>query len=210
VVPDVAALRPRLRGTSHRIAFHVALVAGALLVLAARGAEARLACAVYATLLAAMFGVSATLHRATRGITWLRRADHATIFMCIAGTYTPFSLLGLGGDAGRHMLLVAWAVNIAGVGRALLWPHAPRALTSASYVAAGWVALGFLPELRAALDPVTFALIIGGGAAFTLGALVYLTRWPDPSPRVFGYHEVFHAATIVGCTCHFIAVARLV
>ncbi len=204
--------RPRYRGVSHRIAFWCALVAGAVLVVYARDERARIACAVYATFLAAMFGVSATLHRADwgpRAYNWLRRADHATIFVCIAGTYTPFSLLGLGGTQGARLLALAWAVCGLGVVRALAWPHAPRAVTSACFVAAGWVATAYMPELYAALDLSTFALIMGGGAVFTLGALIYLVRWPDPIPDVFGYHEVFHLLIIAACACHYVAVARL-
>ncbi len=212
-IPIDREVRPRLRGVTHRVAFHVAAIAGAILVIEARAGRARVAAAIYALLLCAMFGVSATLHRASwgpRAFGWLRRADHATIFVCIAGTYTPFSLVGLGGDAGTRLALLAWSVCGLGVVRALAWPHAPRAVTSACFVAAGWVALAYLPELHAALDAVTFACIFGGGAIFTLGAVVYLMRWPDPSPRVFGSHEVFHVLVIVACACHFAAVARIV
>jgi hemolysin III len=211
VVPSIGP-RPRYRGVSHRIAFPVAIVAGTILVACARDGRARLATGIYAVFLAMMFGVSATLHRADWGprtYSWLRRADHAAIFVCIAGTYTPFSVLGLGGDAGRSLLVLAWGVAGIGVLRALAWPHAPRAVTASCFVAAGWVALGYLPELRAALDPVTFALIATGGALFTIGALIYLVRWPDPWPDVFGYHEVFHLLIIFACGWHFAAVARL-
>jgi hemolysin III len=204
--------RPRYRGVSHRFACYAALVAGIVLVACARDRDARLACVIYAVLLATMFGVSATLHRAN----WagplyghLRRADHAAIFLCIAGTYTPFSLLGLGGDDGAKLLVLAWSACGIGVVRAVLWPHAPRAITSACFVAAGWVALAYLPELHAALDATTFALIVIGGLVFTAGAFIYLTRRPDPWPTVFGYHEVFHLFIIGGCTAHFAAVVRL-
>jgi hemolysin III len=204
--------RPRYRGISHRFACYAALVAGLVLVILARDATARLSVIIYAVLLATMFGVSATLHRAD----WpaplyghLRRADHAAIFLCIAGTYTPFSVLGLGGELGTRLLLLAWFVSGLGVLRAVLWPHAPRAVTATCFVAAGWVAVGYMPELRAAMDPTTFALIVIGGATMTLGALVYLTRRPDPWPDVFGYHEVFHLMIIAGCAAHFAAVARL-
>ena len=204
--------RPRLRGVSHRFAFRVTLVAGTVLVALARDDRARIATAIYVVLLAAMYGISATLHRAAwapRAYGWLRRADHATIFACIAGTYTPFSLLGLGGAAGTRLLAYAWIVCSLGIVRALAWPHAPRWITSVCYVAAGWVALVDLGALHAALDATTFGLIVGGGAIYTFGALIYLLRWPDPRPSVFGYHEVFHIAIIVASACHFVAVARL-
>ena len=205
--------RPRYRGVSHRIAFHVSLVAGGILVFCAEQGRARQAAVVYAVFLAAMFGVSATLHRAAWGgrtYGWLRRADHAAIFACIAGTYTPFALLGLGGEPGTRLLWAAWIVCGAGMLRALLWPHAPRAITAVCFVAAGWVVLAYLPEFYAATDATSFGLIVGGGALFTLGAVIYLVRWPDPSPDVFGYHEVFHLMIIVACSLHFAAVARLV
>jgi hemolysin III len=204
--------RPQLRGVSHRIAFHITLVAGTLLVAFARDGRARAATAVYVVLLAAMYGVSATLHRSAwgpRAYGWLRRADHATIFAAIAGTYTPFSLLGLGGAAGVRLLALAWLVCGLGIVRALVWPHAPRWITSVCYVAAGWVALVDIGALRAALDTATFALIVWGGAVYTLGAVIYLVRRPDPWPAVFGYHEVFHVAIIVASACHFVAIARL-
>ncbi|MEP6865693.1 MAG: hemolysin III family protein [Deltaproteobacteria bacterium] len=204
--------RPVYRGVSHRIAFWVALAAGAVLVACAHGTLARVTTAIYATLLSAMFGVSATLHRADwkpRAYNWLRRADHATIFLCIAGTYTPFSLLGLGGVAGTKLLVLAWSASGIGVIRALAWPHAPRAVTSACFLVAGWVAFAYLPELHAAFDATTFRFVFGGGVLFTVGALIYLIRWPDPSPSHFGYHEVFHLVIIVACACHFAAVARL-
>jgi hemolysin III len=212
VVHSSLGPRPRYRGVSHRIAFYVAIVAGAILVASARDDRARLATSIYAAFLVTMFGVSSTLHRADwgpRAYNWLRRADHAAIFVCIAGTYTPFSLLGLGGDDGYKLLALAWGVCGVGVLRALAWPHAPRAVTSACFVAAGWVVLAYLPAFRAAVDPVTFALIGIGGLLFTLGAVVYLIKWPDPIPQVFGYHEVFHLMIIVACGSHFAAVARL-
>lgn len=203
--------RPRLRGVSHRYACYAAFAAGAALVASAAPGR-RLPCVIYALGLVAMYGVSATLHRggwSARAFGKLRRADHATIFICIAGTYTPFSLLGLGGAAGTRLLALAWLACGLGVVRALAWPHAPRLVTSALYVAAGWVVLADLGGLRTAVDPATFGLILGGGAVYTLGALTYLFRWPNPWPRTFGFHEVFHLLIIAGSTLHFAAVARL-
>jgi hemolysin III len=204
--------RPRLRGVSHQIAFYVAVVAGGVLFTLARDRRTMIATAVYATLLAGMFGVSAKLHRSDwgpRAFGWLRRADHAMIFACIAGTYTPFCMLGMVPPSGTRLLALAWTAAGLGILRALLWPHAPRAITSGLFVAVGWVMAVYFPEVHAALDPIAFALLIAGGAWFTVGAIVYLFRWPDPSPRVFGYHEVFHVMIILGCACHFVAIARV-
>jgi hemolysin III len=206
--------RPRLRGVSHHIAFYVALVSGAALIASSGDRRAITANAIYVTFLAGMFGVSAILHRSDwgpRAFGWLRRADHAMIFACIAGTYTPFCVLGLGlgSPAGTRLLILVWSGAGLGILRALLWPHAPRGITSALYIAVGWVMVAYFPEVHAALDPVAFALLVAGGVWFTVGAAVYLFRWPDPSPRVFGYHEVFHVLIILGCICHFAAIGRV-
>jgi hemolysin III len=212
VVSQAARQRPRLRGVSHRFAFYVAVAAALGLVASARDARAAVTTAIYGALLAGMFGVSATLHRSEwsrQAFSWLRRADHAMIFAFIAGTYTPLSVLGIGGDVGTKLLVLAWAAAGIGVVRALCWPHAPRIISSVLYVVVGWIVLAYLPAVHAALDPVAFRAVVAGGLAFTVGATVYALRWPDPWPTVFGYHEVFHALIIVGCACHFVAVARV-
>jgi hemolysin III len=204
--------RPLLRGVSHQIACYVAVVAGVVLVACARDDRARIATTIYAVSLAGMFGVSATLHRRdwqNRAFNWWRRADHAMIFACIAGTYTPFCVLGIPPPVGPHLLIVVWCAAGFGILRAMLWPHAPRWITSVLFVAVGWVAVAYGSALRESLDPTTFHLLVAGGLWFTAGAMVYLFRKPDPWPRVFGYHEVFHVTVIVGCACHFIAVTRV-
>jgi hemolysin III len=204
--------RPRFRGVSHRIAFYVAIAAGIGLVASAREGSA-IPTAIYGALLAGMFGTSATLHRADwrpRAFGWLRRADHAMIFAFIAGTYTPLCVIGIGGTAGMRLLALAWIGAGLGILRALVWPHAPRVITSLLYVGVGWVVLAYLPTVRAALDPIAFGALVAGGVTYTIGAAVYASRWPDPAPAVFGYHEVFHALIIIGCACHFVAVARVV
>ena len=201
-----------MRGVSHHIAFYVAVVAGAALIARVNDPRAILATAVYVTLLAGMFGVSATLHRndwGPRAFGWLRRADHAMIFAFIAGTYTPLCMLGVDPSGRTQLLALAWSAAGLGILRAVLWPHAPRLISSALYVAVGWVMVAYFPQVHASLDPVAFALVGAGGVWFTVGAVVYLFRWPDPSPKVFGYHEVFHVLIILGCVCHFAAVWRL-
>ena len=202
--------RPRLRGVTHRYMCFVAFAAGAVLV-AAAPADRRLVCAIYAVLLTAMFGVSAILHVGgwgPRAYGWLRRLDHATIFLCIAGTYTPCVALGLGA-AGDRLLALAWIVCGLGVARALAWPHAPRAITATAYVAAGWVAVSEVRTLAAALPAATIALLLAGGALYTVGAVIYLVRRPDPWPATFGFHEIFHALVVAAAVCHFAAVTGL-
>jgi len=191
----------------------VALAAGLVLLTVARGAHTRAITAIYVVTLAGMFGVSATLNRhdwEPRAFGWLRRADHAMIFAFIAGTYTPLCVLGLADHSGARLLTLAWIAAGLGILRAALWPHAPRAITAGLFVAVGWVVVAYLPEAQAGLDPVTFWLLVVGGFWFTLGAMIYLFRWPDPWPRVFGFHEVFHVLVIIGCACHFAAVTRVV
>jgi hemolysin III len=210
---SAAGTRPRLRGVSHHIAFYVTLVFGGVLIAASADRRAMVATAIYVTFLAGMFGVSAILHRrdwGPRAFGWLRRADHAMIFACIAGTYTPLCVLGVASPSGTRLLVLAWSGAGLGIVRALLWPHAPRLVSSALYVAVGWVMLAYLPEVHAALDPAAFALVVAGGVWFTAGAVVYMSRRPDPWPTVFGYHEVFHVLIILGCICHFAAVGRVV
>jgi len=207
-----AGTRPRLRGVSHHIAFYVTLLSGGVLIMASADRRAMAATAIYVTFLAGMFGVSATLHRrdwGPRAFGWLRRADHAMIFACIAGTYTPLCVLGVDSPSGTRLLALAWGSAGLGIVRALVWPHAPRLISAALYVAVGWVMLAYLPEVHAALAPAVFALIVAGGVWFTAGAIIYLFRRPDPWPDVFGYHEVFHVMIILGCICHFAAVGRV-
>jgi len=207
-----AGPRPRLRGASHQVAFYVALVAGAVLIASAGDRRATVALAIYTMSLAGMFGVSALLHRSDwgpRAFGWLRRADHAMIFACIAGTYTPFCMLGLVPPAGTRLLVMEWSAAGLGILRAVLWPHAPRAVSAVLYLIVGWVMLVYFPEVHARFPTRAFALLVAGGAWFTVGAAVYGFRWPDPSPKVFGFHEVFHLLIILGCICHFAAIAQI-
>jgi hemolysin III len=203
-------VKPRLRGVSHQYAFFVALAAGAALVVLARGGEARAAVAVYALSLSAMFGASALYHRIDwqpRPRAWLRRLDHSMIFVLVAGTYTPFAVLVLAPALGWTLLGVVWGGALAGIALSLLWVDAPRWLSAAVYVALGWVAVVGLPQLWDRAGAMAVALLATGGVLYTVGAIVYARRRPDPSPRVFGYHEVFHVLVIAAAAVHFAAVA---
>ncbi len=203
-------MKPRLRGVSHQYAFFVAIAAGAGLVVLARGAEARVAVAVYALSLCAMFGASALYHRidwSPRWHAWLRRLDHSMIYVLVAGTYTPFALLVLAPALGWTILGVVWVGALAGVVLSLAWIDMPRWLIAVLYVALGWVAIVALPQLWDRAGIMAVALLATGGVLYTLGAVVYARRRPDPSPRVFGYHEVFHVLVIAAAAAHFAAVA---
>jgi hemolysin III len=203
-------VKPRLRGVSHQYAFYVALAAGAALVVLARGGEARAAALVYALSLAAMFGASALYHRidwSPRSHAWLRRLDHSMIYVLVAGTYTPFALLVLGPALGWTTFGVVWGGALAGVAISLLWIDAPRWLTALLYVALGWVSVVIMPQLWVRAGVLAVALLATGGLLYTVGAVVYARRRPDPVPRVFGYHEVFHVLVIAAAAVHFAAIA---
>lgn len=204
--------KPLLRGVSHEIAAFAALAAWIGLTAAAPSPRARLAAGVYGATLVALFTVSALYHRPTwapRARLLWRRLDHSAIFLLIAGTYTPFCLL-LGGTVGTALLAVVWIGAAAGVVQAVAWPTAPKPLVAVVYVALGWVVVPVLPVLRLQLGPVFIGLLAAGGIAYSLGAAVYALRRPDPFPRVFGYHEVFHALVVAAAVLHFVVAARAV
>ncbi|WIG98929.1 hemolysin III family protein [Myxococcus sp. SDU36] len=207
------AEKPKLRGVLHQFAAPGALGAGLVLVSMAPTDRAAAAAAVFAFSLVVLFAVSATYHRvnwSTRGRTWMRRMDHASIFILIAGTYTPVALLGISGAAGDGLLLLIWAGALAGVLQSLFWIQAPKVVTAALAVAVGWTLVPYFDEARQALSGSDLTLILAGGVAYTAGAIAYALKRPNLLPGVFGYHEVFHALTLVGAGLHFTVVLRLV
>jgi len=210
--PRPQRTRPRLRGVSHAIAAVAALPAVYWLVSAARSGPARLGAAVYGASLAVLLSVSAIYHRvywpsSVRHI--IGRVDHSAIFLLIAGTYTPFCLL-IGPGAGYTLLAAVWVA--AGVGMLLViaLPGMPKQLRSALYVLLGWFIFPVLPALRAAVGDWALMLLLAGGLFYTVGAVVYATRRPDPYPRVFGFHEIFHLLVIAAAICHFVVVEAAV
>ncbi|MEW6430928.1 MAG: hemolysin III family protein [Myxococcota bacterium] len=205
---ELALEKPRLRGVLHHVGFFVALVAGAWLVALSPGARGP--CAVYAVSLAAMLGASAAYHRPTwspRKRAWMRRVDHAAIFVMIAGTATPLAA-GLEPAARWRFLVIMWVGAAVGVLRALVWIQAPKWLVAVLALALGWTSVPFLPQLAHALGGVTLGWVAAGGVAYTLGALAYAFKRPNPWPAHFGYHEVFHALVVLGAAFHFVAVVR--
>jgi hemolysin III len=206
----VEAVRPRLRGCLHLGAFPVSAVCGVVLVLLAEGGRARAAAAVYALSAVMLFGVSAVYHRGDwsgRSLGVLKRLDHSSIFLIIAGTYTPFAVLLLEDSGGQTLLWVVWAGALGGVAFRVLWVGAPRWLYTPVYLALGWVALFYLPALLEAGGPALMVLVAVGGGLYTAGGIVYALRRPNPSPRWFGFHEVFHGCTLVGYVTHYVAVS---
>jgi hemolysin III len=211
------AVVPRLRGLLHAGAFPVAVAAGAVLVALAPTWPARLAAAVYGVASAVLFGVSAAYHRSPLGSrrrAWLGRLDHVNILLLIAGTYTPLMALALHGWTRLSVLAVVWAGAAAGIATKLIWRPAwrpaPRWLGTSLFIALGWVALLVLPQLLRAAGVLVLALLLAGGIMYSLGAVVYARKRPNPSPRWFGFHEVFHAATILAYFTQYAAVSLVV
>jgi len=201
--------RPLMRGWIHLVAVVVTVIGAPFVVARAPTAGAAAALAIYMTSIAALFGVSAAFHR----VRWspparrrMRRADHATIFIAIAGTNTAVAGLALRGWAQILILSLVWGGAIVGITVRQLWLDAPKWAVAVPYVVVGWCALAVLPQLLHALGGAGFGLLAAGGAFYTVGAIVYAARRPDPVPGVFGYHEVFHACTVVGATLHFVVV----
>jgi hemolysin III len=203
-------VRPRFRGSTHKYAFFASLVAGAVLVIVAPTDKAGLAAAIYALSVSALFGTSALYHRITwkpSARRWMRRLDHSMIFVLIAGTYTPLTLLILEGTLARVVLLVVWAGALAGVVLKLVWIDAPKWLISGVYLALGWVGVVTIPQMLSRAGVGAVALVVIGGLLYTAGAVIYALRRPDPRPAVFGYHEIFHLLVIVAAATHYAAIA---
>jgi hemolysin III len=207
-----AAVRPHLRGWLHLGTFPLAVATGALLTVLAPAGQYRAAVAVFGVSAALLFGVSALYHRGhwgPRSMAVLKRLDHANIFLIIAGTYTPFTVVLLPPGPARTLLWIVWSGALAGVAFRVLWVGAPRWLYVPVYVALGWVAVAYLPWFAGA-GPAVLALVVAGGLLYTAGGVVYGLRRPDPSPRWFGFHEVFHALTVVAFAAHCAGLALAV
>jgi hemolysin III len=208
----VTKVKPLLRGALHESAAWYALGAGSVLVAMADTVRSVVAAAVYALSLVTLFAVSAVYHRVQwgeRARAIMRRADHSSIFILIAGTYTPISLLTIGGEDGRNLLILIWSGAAIGVLISLFWVNAPKALVAAIAVAVGWTIVPYFADVKRLLGAAVW-VVLAGGIAYTVGALVYAVKRPDPWPRVFGYHEVFHALTLVGALLHFGVVVAIV
>ncbi|HKY25903.1 MAG TPA: hemolysin III family protein [Gaiella sp.] len=207
-------LRPRLRGVFHEWAFFAAVAAGAMLVVLADGALATFSAWVYAAALAAMFGASALYHRvpwrsAAKRV-WARRLDHSMIFVFIAGSYTPFALLRFEGTTQWLVLVMVWSGAVLGLLLELVWLDSPRWLTAVAYLAVGWVGVLAIPQMFSAVGIAGGVLLVVGGGLYTLGAVVYATKWPNPFPRTLGFHEIFHLLVVAAAVTQFVAVSFVV
>lgn len=203
-------LRPKLRGWLHAGVFPLALAAGIVLICLAPTTGTAVSCAVFAVSSWLLFGVSGIYHTKNWSPKWkavLRRFDHTNIFLIIAGTYTPVSVTLLGHSEARLLLALVWGGALVGIGFRMFWLTAPRWVYVPCYIALGWAALFFLPELQRTGGTAVIVLIIVGGVLYSIGAVIYALKKPDFSPNWFGFHELFHALTIAAFACHYIAVA---
>lgn len=210
-----ATIKPKLRGWIHAGVFPFVTAAVIVLVVLAPGAALTWASAVFGLAAMMLFGTSAVYHRGTwspkvAGV--LRRLDHTNIFLVIAGTYTPLAVALLPAATARTLLIIVWAGALGGLLARVFWLSAPRWVYVPIYIALGWVAVWFLPSFWRAPTggPAVVWLVVAGGVAYTVGAVVYGLKKPNPSPRWFGFHEIFHSLTVVGITCHLIAVSLAV
>lgn len=203
-----------MRGVLHQWAAVVAALAGATLILSTPTGGARWATAIYAGSIVGLFTVSAIYHRVNwtkpSARQWMRRLDHSMIFVMVAGTTTPIAALVLDGSLRTIVLSVAWGMAGIGITIKLLWIGAPKWLSAAIYLGIGWAGLAIFPKLVGDLGPWPAVGLIGGGVLYTVGAVIYATKRPDPLPKIFGYHEIFHALVIVAALAHFLVVALAV
>lgn len=205
-------LKPLLRGHFHQAAFFFAL--GACLVLIAHATSIRvlIPAVIYSISLVALFGISALYHRRSweqRGRLIMKRLDHASIFVFIAATGTPICLLAMPADSGHRLLLTMWLATALGAGKTMVFVHSPKWLSAILYVFIGWIAVTFSGELHAALS-WHFWFLVAGGVIYSLGAVAYALKRPNPWPRYFGYHEIFHVAVILGAILHFMVIEPLI
>jgi hemolysin III len=206
----VRAVKPKLRGWLHAGTFPVALAAGIVLVVLSDGVDETVANAVFVAASSLLFGASALYHRGS----WspgverqLKRLDHSNIFLIIAGTYTPFAVILLPDHGGTVLLWIVWTAALGGIAFRVLWVNAPRWLYTPIYLALGWVAVFYIPEIYQTGGAAVVALLAIGGGLYSVGAVVYALKRPNPSPRWFGFHEVFHALTLGAWCVHYIAVS---
>jgi hemolysin III len=212
-VAEVIAVKPRMRGLSHYYAFFLSLATGTLLVATAPRGLATWTALVYALSISAMLGASALLHRGT----WtpaqariLTKLDHTCIYLLIAGTYTPISLIAMSGVIRVLVFSVVWLGAVVGIALEWMWYRPPRGWVTTNYIVVGWVAIIALPQLWTSLGVAGFLLVLLGGLSYTVGAVIHAAQRPDLWPEVFGYHELFHVFVLVALVLHFAAIAFVV
>ncbi|KAA6214284.1 hemolysin III family protein [Streptomyces albofaciens JCM 4342] len=210
VAAVAAPLKPKLRGWLHAGMFPAALISGVVLTALADSTRGRIACAVYTLSACLLFGISALYHRGNWGPRTgavLRRLDHANIFLIIAGTYTPLTMLLIPGTRGQILLWAVWAAALAGIAFRVFWVGAPRWLYTPCYIALGWAAVFFLPDFLRKGGIAVLVLVVVGGILYSAGGIIYGIKRPNPSPRWFGFHEVFHSLTLAAFAVHYVGIS---
>lgn len=210
---DQKTLKPLLRGHFHQAAFFFALGACAMLVARVHDKTSLIAALIYSFSLILLFGISSLYHRPNwqpKQRMWMRRLDHAAIYILIAGTSTPICLLALTPEAGIKLLQLVWGAAIFGIFQSLFWVNGPKWVSSILYVIAGLLVIPFMSELKMVLTTGQIQLILSGGAFYIIGAVIYAIKRPNPYPQYFGYHEIFHLLVIAGAIVHFLAVSPLI
>lgn len=195
-----------MRGRIHQVAFFVSIPAGLVLVKIAQGAAATAVAVIYAVSLSAVFGASAAYHRGAwspRARRWMKRTDHSLIFVLIAGSYTPISVLVLQGPWEAVVLSIVWTLAAVGITLKMVRPDGLSVLTATLYMVMGWFALVAAPQLVRGMEPAELILLVSGGLLYTAGAIVFAARRPDPRPEVFGYHEIWHTFMVAAASCHY-------
>lgn len=209
-VPATVPAKPKLRGWLHAGMFPAVLVSGVFLTALADSTRGRVACAVYVLSACLLFGISALYHRGNwspRAAGVLRRLDHANIFLIIAGTYTPLTMLLIPGGRGQLLLWAVWLAAAAGIAFRVFWVGAPRWLYTPCYIAMGWAAVFFLPDFLRKGGIAVLVLVIVGGLLYSAGGVIYGIKRPNPSPRWFGFHEVFHSLTLAAFITHYVGIS---
>ena len=207
------ALRPRLRGRLHLWGFVVSIFAGIEIIHRAPNNADFYAVGIYAFALSAMLGTSAALHVpkwSVKARKRMRRADHSTIFLAVAGTYTPVAVIGLSGNTRATILWVVWGGSLLGVAQQMIWLDAPKWVSALVYLALGWAAVWVLPDLYHSSGAWALTLIVVGGILYSVGAAAYATKRPDPWPKTFGYHEVFHSFVLAAAVCNYVAISYFI
>lgn len=205
--------KPLLRGHFHQAAFFIALGACAMLIAKSNGPRPLTATLIYSVSLTLLLGWSALYHRPMwepKVRAWMKRIDHAFIFVLIAGTGTPVCLLAMPADKGLEPLLLIWSAAGIGIIQSLVWTKAPKWVSAILYVTVGWLMYPYLPEIQQGLSPGGIALIVAGGIVYTVGAVIYALKKPNFVPKYFGYHELFHVFVIIAAILHFLAINQLV
>jgi hemolysin III len=206
-------VKPRYRGRVHELACAVAVPAGAFLIVDAHHAAGYVAAAVFATSIIALFGTSAAYHRRSWTESWrsrMQQLDHTMIFVLIAGSYTPLALVALHGAVGIALLTLAWACATIGIAATFIRYDVVDRYEAVLYTAFGWIVLPAIPAVVSALSTAELAFLGAGGAIYTVGAIGFAHERPDPWPRTFGYHEIWHVMTVIAAACHFVLVFDLV